>query len=112
MSAQVIHPFKQVLFAVLSLADLFLTWRLVAATGGQIYESNPIANWWLTRLGWLGLGMFKLFMTVTVAGLTVVISRFRPQVGGRVLGFACAAVAVVVAYSCYLYGALEVFSQR
>ena len=112
MSAQILHPFKQLVFVVLSLADLYLTRHLVSATDGQIYESNPIANWWLSNLGWLGLGAFKLLTMLTVAGLVVAISRSRPRAGRRVLSFACVAVAAVVAYSCYLCGTINAASGR
>src|SRR5215831_6550499 len=97
------HPVRLLLFGLLSLADLFLTLRLLAHSGA-VYESNPLARWWLARHGWLGLACFKAATVLVVVGLAGAITRRRPRAGGRVLGFACAALALVVCYSSVLYG--------
>jgi hypothetical protein len=102
MSSKVFHPGKLVLFVILSFIDLYLTWRLVSLSGGCVYESNPIANWWLKSLGWLGLGIFKFSTMSMVATLTVIISRYRPRIGGLVLTFGCTTLSAVVLYSCLL----------
>jgi hypothetical protein len=96
------HPGKQLLFALLSLIDLSLTWWLLSRSGGQVYEGNPVARWWLANHGWLGLAVFKVGGVLLVVGLAAVISHYRPRAGGRVLGFACAALTVVVLYSASL----------
>jgi hypothetical protein len=96
------HPGKQLLFAALSLTDLSLTWWLLSHSDGQVYESNPVARWWLANHGWLGLAGFKVVGVLLVIGLAAVISRYRPRAAGRVLGFACAALTVVVLYSASL----------
>jgi hypothetical protein len=96
------HPTKLVLFALLSVADLFMTWQLVQATDGKVYESNPVANAWLTSFGWVGLTIFKTLAMLLVALTAVYISFHRPKTGGRVLIFACTATFLVVAYSCYI----------
>jgi len=93
---------KRVLFCLLSLADLSLTCWLLDNSGGQAYEANPLACWWLSRHGWLGLACFKLACMLTVLGLATVISRHRPRAGSRVLTFACTALASVVLYSAAL----------
>jgi hypothetical protein len=93
------------LFFLLSLIDLFLTWRLLLQSHGQVYESNPIAEWWLSRYGWPGLAAFKIGMASAVAVLTIAISMARPRTGGRVLLFACTALLIVVAYSCHISSA-------
>jgi hypothetical protein len=93
---------KLLLFALLSVADLALTRRLLGAEDSAAYESNPVAAWWLARFGWVGLTGFKAATVLTAAGLVAVICRRRPRAGHRVLAFACAAVAAVVAYSGYL----------
>jgi hypothetical protein len=102
MATKMVHPGKLLLFVLLSMADLFLTWLLVTGTGGQVYESNPVANYWLASYGWLGLGVFKAGMVSVVSTLVLVISRYRPRTGERVLLFACSTLTVVVLYSCFL----------
>jgi len=99
---------KLSLFALLSGADLFLTWRLVQQSGGQVYESNPLANWWLRQYGWLGLAAYKGLAVAVVLGLWAVVVRYRPRIGHGMLTFACSAVAVVVLYSSLLAGFLKV----
>src|SRR5262245_50019627 len=86
-------------FAVLSLADLGLTWFLIRHGGGAVYESNPVAGWWLEQYGWLGLAGFKLGQVVLVAALGLLIARWKPRVGSFVLAMASAAVSCVVLYS-------------
>jgi hypothetical protein len=99
---------RLVTFMLLSLLDLLLTRLLIQQGEGQVYESNPIANWWLTRAGWLGLSAFKLGSVLLVAGLSVIIACYRPRVGRLVLSFACATLLVVVLYSSSLATCLEV----
>jgi hypothetical protein len=98
------HPRKLLLFLLLSLSDLGLTWLLVERGGGLIYEGNPLADWWLHRCGWAGLAVFKVLTVLIVVGLTAVVSRSRPSSGGLILSVACAVLALVVGYSCYLVG--------
>jgi uncharacterized protein DUF5658 len=97
-----LHPRKLSLFALLSVADLTMTWHLVQASGGHIYESNPIAGAWLASFGWLGLVAYKALAMAMVAGAAVFIARYRPRLAGGVLVFACAMTAAVVVYSGYL----------
>jgi hypothetical protein len=100
--AAVVHPRKLLLFTLLSLSDLGLTLLLLRHGGGAVYESNPVAGWWLAAYGWVGLAAFKAGTVLVVAALAVVVSRSRPRAGGAVLGFGCSALALVVGYSCYL----------
>jgi hypothetical protein len=93
---------RLLLYCVLSAADLFFTWRLLAARGGTVYESNPIAGWLLGRYGWGGLAAYKVGTVLLVAGLSGLICRYRPVVGARVLTFGCSLLALVVVYSCFL----------
>jgi hypothetical protein len=87
------------LFIALSMADLALTGELLQRSQGAIYESNPVANWWLKSYGWPGLVGFKLIIVMFIVSLVVAISRLRPATGGRFLGFACIALTVVIIYS-------------
>jgi hypothetical protein len=64
-----------------------------------VYESNPIAEAWLSSYGWAGLALFKLAIILVVATLAAVVSLSRPRTGGHILTFACLAVASVVGYS-------------
>jgi hypothetical protein len=97
-----VHPRKLVLFTLFSLADLVLTWLLLQRGDGVVYESNPVAGWWLAAFGWAGLAGFKVGTVLLVTALAILISRHRPLVGGRVLDFGCSLLAVVIGYSCYL----------
>jgi hypothetical protein len=105
MKLKIVHPGKLCLFFLLSLIDLFLTWRLLLHGHGQVYEGNPIAEWWLSCYGWAGLAAFKIATALAVGVLTTAISLVRPRTGGRILVFACTAVLIVVAYSCQVSSA-------
>jgi hypothetical protein len=97
-----LHLCKLSLFALLSVADLFMTWQLVQGSDGHIYESNPVARAWLASYGWVGLAVFKGLAMLMVGGAALYIALHRPRVAGRVLVFACGMTAAVVLYSCYL----------
>src|SRR5690349_18620406 len=95
---------KSVLFAVLGLADLLLTSYLLRTEYGSVYESNPVARWWLARWGWAGLAGFKLAIILLVIASVKLIARYRPRTATHVLSFACGATALVIGYSCTLLG--------
>src|SRR6516165_6149856 len=97
------HAGMQLMFLLLSLADLTLTWALIRAGLGQIYESNPVAAWCLRWQGWAGLAIFKAVMVLMSIALVAAISWRRPRTGGRVLALGCVVTAAVVLYSGYLY---------
>jgi hypothetical protein len=99
---KIIHPFRLLLFTFLSLADLCLTYALIQDGDGQVYESNPIAAAWLSSYGWSGLILFKLVIIAIVGTVAAFVSVSHPRAGGRILTFACLAVAVVVAYSTHM----------
>src|SRR5262249_42333341 len=102
LGAARLHYRKLLAFGILSVLDLLLTWRLVQASGGQIYESNPVASAWLSRYGWQGLILFKASMVMLIGLVVLLISLHRPDYGGRILIFACSVTAAVVLYSFYL----------
>ena len=89
-------------FSALSLADLMLTWTLLRSTGGAIYETNPIANAWLTNYGWLGLIVFKLLTVLLFASACVLVSYYRPGKVTQLVNLGCFLVGAVVLYSLYL----------
>jgi Domain of unknown function (DUF5658) len=92
------------LYAALSLVDLALTYRLLQRGGGHVYESNPVANAWLSAYGWAGLVAFKLACMALVGSVAVLLWSRRPRAADRLLTFSCTAVALVVLYSCSLVG--------
>ncbi len=102
VARRTLHLRMLFVYTVLSLTDLFLTWHLIKHGGGKVYESNPIANVWLSSFGWMGLAMFKLLTVGLVGGLSLIISYYKPGTSGRLLIFACCAVGLVVLYSCSL----------
>jgi hypothetical protein len=102
LGAARLHYRKLLVFGILSVLDLLLTWRLVQASGGQIYESNPVASAWLSTYGWQGLIVFKACMVMLIGLVVILISLHRPDYGGRILIFACSVTAAVVLYSFYL----------
>ena len=85
------------LFAVLGLTDLALTGFLLRTERGHVYESNPVAQWWLAHWGWAGLAGFKLGALLLVMTAANFIRRHRPRTAAQVLNFACGATALVVA---------------
>lgn len=101
---------KLLVFNLLSVADFFLTWQLLRKGGGQVYESNPVANAWLTSYGWIGLLVFKIAMVLLIGSIAVIVSFYRPRTSDRILMFACLVTAGVVVYSFCLSRALPVSS--
>ena len=102
MSLKFFHPVRLILYTVLSLADLALTYALIQQGDGEVYESNPIAEAWLSSYGWTGLALYKLVIILIVGAVAAFVSLSRPRTGGHILSFACLAVAVVVTYSVHL----------
>lgn len=91
-----------VVFAILNLLDLTLTWVLLHLPGGGVCEANPVASSVLTRAGWPGLCLYKLTLAAVVVVLCMVIARHRPRTGRYLCAFGCKGLAVVVAYSLLL----------
>lgn len=88
-----------VLFGLLSVTDLCLTWMLIRHSGGRVYESNPLAHAWLAGYGWHGLIGFKSATVLVFATVVLVLLRYRPRAGLALVTFACLAVGWVVLYS-------------
>jgi hypothetical protein len=76
-----------------------MTLHLLKASAGQVYESNPVAHWWLIRWGWAGLVAFKLVAVLLVLLAAWVVARYRPRAAANVLSFACGVTALVLGYS-------------
>src|SRR5258708_15772796 len=86
-------------FLALSLADLYLTWRLFAVEGSGAAERNPVADWVLNNYGWSGVACLKLCTVTLVACLTSAIYRARPKMGAGLLTGCCTLLGSVVLYS-------------
>lgn len=99
-----LHPFALISYAVLGVADLGLTLYLLRASGGRVYESNPLAGAWLQAYGSVGLAIFKALAMVLFAACAGLISLRHPQVGRRLLTAGCAITGGVVVYSAILVG--------
>jgi len=106
MSVKTLAKAGLVLFILLSLLDLCLTWLLIRYSGGKVEEGNPIAKAWLVRWGWEGMVVFKMGAMSIVATVIVLLTRHRPLVGVLVATFACLALGLVTYYS---YGLLMKF---
>jgi hypothetical protein len=108
------HPSKKLIlslllaFVLLSLADLFLTWKLIRQENERVIESNPIAGWWLDTYGWGGMTAFKLGAIAMIGGLTAGIACRRPRTAELILVFACGAQSAVAMHSVFLGRFLDV----
>jgi hypothetical protein len=91
-----------VLFGLLGMTDLVLTWWLLRRPAGEFYEANPVAHWWLARYGWVGLAALKASSILLVAVLTALIARRQRHVAAGLLAFGCALTGGVVLYSVVL----------
>jgi hypothetical protein len=87
------------LFTVLSLADLTLTWFLLERARGCASECNPVASWCLAHFGLPGLAGFKGGSVLILAALARLVARHRPRVARRLLVFGCSILLAVVLYS-------------
>lgn len=97
-----LHPLILVCYGSLGIADLCLTLYLIRASGGSVYESNPIAGAWLTWYGSAGLAIYKMLAMVLFACCTILISLRRPNAGARLLKLGCGVTGAVVVYSVLL----------
>ncbi len=91
-----------VVFSILSLVDLCLTWVLIRYSGGRVVESNPVAQAWLAKHGWQGMIGFKIATISVFLAVVFVVSYHRPRTGLGLVVFACLSVGCVVLYSCHL----------
>ena len=87
------------LFVLLNLSDLILSCFLFSQHSQWAHESNPIANWFLSHLGFPGMTAFK----IAIVGLTLVavtrVRRDRPQLAQATLWTGCVILLAVVIHS-------------
>jgi hypothetical protein len=107
MSAKVYCLIGLGLCAALSVADWSLTWALIHGSNGEVYESNPVAAWFLQWYGWTGLALFKAACTATFAVAVGLLVRYRPRTGARVVTLAVLTLVLVNAYSLGLLAQLH-----
>lgn len=101
------HRYTATLFVILSLADVAMTAWLLAHPSGGVYEANGLARAVLIRYGVAGLAAYKGLLVLLTCVLVGVVAAHRPAAARRLSLFACAAVGVVVLYSCGLLLHLE-----
>jgi hypothetical protein len=94
-------------FVLTSLLDLFMTFLLLYFSNrgmmrNVVVESNPIAQYFISGWGTLGLVWFKLAMVTIVVLVAQVIATKRPVVARFVLNGATLFVGCVVVYSGFL----------
>ena len=92
------------LYIVLSVADLLMTYFLLRQGGGFV-EANPVARHFLNHWGIRGMVYFKFGMVALVCIVTQVIARYRPFTARLLLFFAIAVMVYVIVYSVRLYSA-------
>src|SRR5436190_1129064 len=89
-------------FAVLSVADLYLTWKLIEVQQSEIIESNPLASRILKDFGWIGLSVFKTAMVVAIGAAAVAVVRRCRRMGELLMVFGCGAQGAIVVTSVFL----------
>ena len=87
------------LFILVNVLDIFTTYALLRAGG---IETNPVANFFLSRWNIRGLVYFKMTLVAVVALLAQVIAHRNLARARQVLILGTVIVAMVVLYSVYL----------
>ncbi len=88
------------LFAVLSAADIALTYVLIGHFGHA--EGNPVARYFVEGWGLKGMIWFKLGLVSVILGVCHFIRPSRPRTARLIVQFGLTAAAFVVAYSVVL----------
>ena len=91
-------------FILVSVLDIVMTWLALrfsseGRTRGTFIESNPVAQWVLSRWGMQGMATFKLLMTMIVVIIAEVVGRSRPRLAQGLLWGGTLVVGSVVAYT-------------
>ena len=94
-------------FVLISLLDLFMTFLLLYLSNrgmmrNVVVESNPVARYFISGWGTLGLVWFKIAMVTLIVLATQVVAKRRPVVAQLVLNGATLFVGSVVVYSAFL----------
>ena len=94
-------------FVLISLFDLFMTFLLLYFSNrgmmrNVVVESNPVARYFISGWGTMGLVWFKIGMVTLIVLATQVVATRRPSVAQLLLNGATLFVGSVVVYSAYL----------
>ncbi len=94
-------------FVLISLLDLFMTFLLLYFSNrgmmrNVVVESNPVARYFISGWGTMGLVWFKIGMVTLIVLATQVVATRRPSVAQLLLNGATLFVGSVVAYSVFL----------
>ena len=90
------------LFLLVSIADLVMTYWLLSINP-NVYESNPLANWFFANWNIAGMTFFKFGVVALVVVISEFVERRRAGAGKFVLILGSLVTAAVVAYSVHLY---------
>jgi hypothetical protein len=91
---------------VLSLLDLLVTYVLLYNFFPEVYEANPVAQWFFLRWNILGMTLFKFSLVASVIVMGEVIERHRRGLGQIIMIFACVAASAVVFQGLHIYSDL------
>ena len=94
-------------FVLISLLDLFMTFLLLYFSNrgmmrNVVVESNPVARYFISGWGTMGLVWFKIGMVTLIVLATQVVATRRPSVAQLLLNGGTLFVGSVVVYSAYL----------
>ncbi|MDA8032480.1 MAG: DUF5658 family protein [Alphaproteobacteria bacterium] len=94
-------------FVLISLFDLFMTFLLLYFSNrgmmrNVVVESNPVARYFISGWGTMGLVWFKIGMVTLIVLATQVVATRRPSVAQLLLNGATLFVGSVVVYSACL----------
>ena len=94
-------------FVLISLLDLFMTFLLLYFSNrgmmrNVVVESNPVARYFISGWGTMGLVWFKIGMVTLIVLATQVVATRRPSVAQLLLNGATLFVGSVVVYSACL----------
>ena len=92
--------FEKTVFVVINLMDIVMT--ILLLNTGSFYESNPLANFFLERWGFVGMIGFKLVLIGFVLLISNVVAIWRFNTARNLLYFGSVTVGAVVTYSVYL----------
>ncbi len=90
------------LFLMVSIADLVVTYWMLSVNP-DVYESNPVANWFFKHWNIAGMTFFKFAVVAFVVIISEFVERRRAGSGKFVLIIGILTTAAVVAYSVKLY---------
>jgi hypothetical protein len=90
----------------LSLFDLLTTYVLLYNYFPDVYEANPVANWFFLRWNIFGMTLFKFALVASVILMSEIIERRRRGLGKGIMIFACIAASAVIFQGLHIYTGL------